>query len=163
MNRRKTTEEFIQEAKQIHGDKYDYSKVNYINAYTKVCIICSKHGEFWQCPHNHLSGAGCLKCAKDLQKQKFTIPKEIFIERANKVHKNKYDYSIINYINVKTHIDIICPIHGIFKQTPQHHLSGNGCPKCAHEARRLSQEEFIIQASTVHNNFYNYSKVQYIM
>lgn len=60
-----TTEEFIEKARKVHVDKYDYSKVEYVNNLTKVCIICPKHGEFWQTPNNHLSGKGCPICKKD--------------------------------------------------------------------------------------------------
>lgn len=107
-------------------------------------------------------GSGCLKCAKDLQKQKFITSKEVFLSRANKVHKNKYDYSLMNYVNGKTHIDIICPKHGVFSQIPQQHLAGEGCPKCAHELRRLTQEDFVKRASFIYDNFYDYSKTKYI-
>ena len=65
-NVRKTTEQFIEKARQVHGDKYDYSKVEYVNSATKVCIICPEHGEFWQRPHNHLMGKGCCACAGNL-------------------------------------------------------------------------------------------------
>lgn len=70
MGKRKTIDEFIIQAKIIHGGKYDYSKVNYINNSTKVCIICPIHGEFWQTPNHHLSGHGCVKCGKKEMAQK---------------------------------------------------------------------------------------------
>lgn len=57
-----TTEEFIQKAREVHGDKYDYSKVEYKNSSTKVCIVCTEHGEFYQELHKHLKGQGCRKC-----------------------------------------------------------------------------------------------------
>ena len=62
MAKRKTTEQFVAEAKAIHGDKYDYSKVEYINTNSNVCIICPEHGIFWQTPNNHLCGSGCPSC-----------------------------------------------------------------------------------------------------
>ena len=125
-NIKKTTEEFIQEAKTIHGDKYDYSKVEYKNAYTKICIICPNHGEFWQTPSHHLSGQGCPKCNGKL---KYT--KENFIKKAREIHKDKYDYSKIKYVNAHTGICIICPDHGEFWQLPCNHLKGCGCGLCA--------------------------------
>lgn len=124
-NTKKTTDEFIQEAKTIHGNKYNYSKVNYVNAKTKVCIICPKHGEFWQTPSHHLSGQGCPKCNGKL---KYT--KENFIKKAKEIHRDKYDYSKIKYVNAHTAICIICPEHGEFWQTPSNHLCGQGCPIC---------------------------------
>lgn len=75
---RKTTEQFVNEAKTIHNDCYDYSKVNYINATEKVCIICPKHGEFWQAPNEHLSGSGCPKCILKSQEKIYSFLKEMF-------------------------------------------------------------------------------------
>lgn len=147
----KTTEEWIIEAKEIHGDKYDYSKTVFINTNTKVCIICPKHGEFWQLPYNHLSGEGCSKCRYDQVSLKNKSNLETFITKAQEIHDNKYDYSKATYVlnNVKT--TIICPIHGEFKQTPQAHLSGEGCPMC-----QTSKGELTIEKYLKHNN------IQYI-
>ena len=80
--------DFITKARQVHGDKYDYSKVEYINNSTKVCIICPEHGEFWQRPNHHLSGHGCPKC-----KNVFKKDTETFINQAKEIHGDKYDYS----------------------------------------------------------------------
>ena len=120
-----TLESFLERAEKIHNNKYDYSKVEYVNAKTKVCIICPKHGEFWQTPDNHLKGKGCAYCA-NVKK----ITTEEFIERAREVHGDKYDYSSSVYVNNKTKIKIICPIHGEFELTPNAHLQGRGCKKC---------------------------------
>ena len=68
-----TTEEFIAKAKAMHGDRYDYSKVQYVNATTKVCIICKDHGEFWQRPSNHIAGRGCTKCASEVNAAKMRL------------------------------------------------------------------------------------------
>ena len=121
--------EFIWKAIQKHGYKYDYRKVNYINDSTKVCIICSKHGEFWQAPGNHCSKYnknGCPQC--NHQSYKYTLNN--FVERAKLIHGDKYDYSKVVYKNGRTKICIICPIHGEFYQEPRHHLKGCGCPSC---------------------------------
>ena len=126
-----TTEEFIHRAKQVHGDKYDYSQVHYVNAKTKVCVICSKHGDFWQSPEKHLKGQGCPKCRYVSLARRFNQGKEKFIEKAKKVHDGYYDYSAVEYVNSHTHVKIICPIHGVFLQEPASHLSGCRCPKCA--------------------------------
>ena len=121
-----TTEQFIEKAKQIHGNKYDYSKVNYVSSNTKVCIICPEHGEFWQTPNSHLNGNGCSSC-KGLKK----LTTKEFIERAKQVHGNKYDYSKTIYVNKRTKVCIICPIHGEFYQTPHNHVyQKQGCPEC---------------------------------
>lgn len=123
---------FIEKAKKIHNNKYDYSKVKYINNRTKVCIVCPEHGEFWQEPHNHLRGCQCHICSRSLVSLKNRDTKEDFIEKAKKIHNNKYDYSKVNYINNHTKVCIICPEHGEFWQTPAMHSSeGQGCPNCA--------------------------------
>lgn len=123
---RLTTEEFIERARKVHGNKYDYSKVEYKNAHIKVCIICPEHGEFWQTPNAHLYlKRECSKCMKNA---KGTTDE--FIERARKIHSNKYDYSKVKYINNQTKVCIICPEHGEFWQAPGSHLLGKGCPHC---------------------------------
>lgn len=125
-NVRKTTEQFIEEARQIHGDKYDYSKVVYLNNRTKICIICPEHGEFMQTPANHLKGQGCPFCVGNVK-----LTTEDFIQRARKVHGDKYDYSKVNYIKNSTKVCIICTEHGEFLQSTTRHLRGAGCPFCA--------------------------------
>jgi hypothetical protein len=114
----------------VYGDKYDYSKVDYKNNYTNVIIICHRHGEFNQRPNNHLNGSGCLACGMTNGHIKLLDDTKSFIEKAQIIHGNKYFYDNVNYVNVKTKISIICPKHGEFKQTPNKHLSGDGCPIC---------------------------------
>ena len=127
-----TTEEFIEKVKEVHGDKYDYSKVEYKDMNTKVCIIChekdefgDEHGEFWQTPKIHLKGYGCKKCSKCY------MDRELFIKKANIVHHDKYEYSKVEYKNNHTKVCITCPKHGEFWQMPNSHLNGKGCPECA--------------------------------
>ena len=124
------TKSFIEKAKSIHGDKYDYSKVEYVNSHTKVCIICPKHGEFWQLATNHLRGKGCSKCKNESTSKRQVSSKDEFITKARKVHGDKYDYSKVEYINSQTKVCIICPIHGEFWQSPNPHLRGKGCGLC---------------------------------
>lgn len=115
---------------QKYGDKYDYSKVEYKGNKVKVCIICPIHGEFWVAPTNHVSKhnkCGCPKCSKKGSGERGKLTLEEFIERAKKVHGDKYDYSKVNYVNNGTKVCIICPIHGEFWQAPTNHLSGAGC------------------------------------
>jgi len=154
------TKEFIEKARKIHGDKYDYSKVEYINAHTKVCIVCPIHGEFWQTPNNHTHKTkpkGCPKCAG-----KLVTDTESFIKEARKIHGDKYDYSKVEYVNTMSKVCIICPIHGEFLQTPNKHLSGNNCPKCSHQSYLHTTESFIKEARKIHGDKYDYSKVRYI-
>ena len=168
MGKKKTKEEFIKEATEKHKDKYDYSKVDYVNSKTKVCINCPEHGEFWQIPNSHLKGCGCHKCANETNGERFRLSKEEFIEKARKQHGDKYDYSKVKYVNGGSKICIICPKseHDEFLQIPSSHLSGRGCPKCANEAKREkltpSKEDFIKKARKVHGDKYDYSKVEYV-
>ena len=159
--KRKTTEEFIVEAKMVHGNKYDYSKVEYVNAHTKVCIICPKHGEFWQTPNSHLNGRGCSKCKGEAIAIRNSLTTEEFIKKAKEIHGDKYDYSKVEYIDSRTKICIICPIHGEFYMRPNDHLMGHGCQKCKGENSNLTTEEFIKKAKEIHGDKYDYSKIEY--
>lgn len=130
-NIRKTTEQFITESKKIFGDKYDYSKTEYVNNKTNVCITCPEHGDFLINPQSHLKGSeGCKKCCKDKIGRNIFKTKDDFIEESKKIHGDKYDYSNVEYFGDKVKVCIICPKHGEFWQTPSHHISGEGCPKC---------------------------------
>lgn len=160
-----TTEEFIARAKAVHGDRYDYSKVEYVDSKTKVCIVCKEHGEFWQQPYNHLHGIKCPQCGLETRRAKRTFPVEDFLESAKAIHGDKYDYSKVHYINRNTSVCIICPIHGEFWQSPHKHLAGHGCEKCFRESLRkryaLGKEKFIEKANAIHNGSYDYSEVEY--
>ena len=119
-------DEFITKAQSVHGNRYDYSKVVYVNNHTKVCIVCLIHGEFWQFPNNHINQKqGCPECCSN---QKTTT--EAFIEKSRSVHGDRYDYSKVVYKNNVTPVCIICPEHGEFWQKPMNHLAGCGCPEC---------------------------------
>lgn len=136
---RKNREQFIEEAKQVHGDKYDYSKVDYTNSKTKVCIICPTHGEFWQTPNKHLNGKqGCPKCSGKNKTTKDAI------ECFKKVHKDDYIYDKVEYKNNRTKVCIICPEHGEFWQTPDKHLQGEGCPICKSSKLERDVRNFLL-------------------
>ena len=151
-----TTEIFIQRAKAVHGDKYDYSKVDYKNNQTKVCIICPEHGEFWMQPNNHMNGQDCPIC-----KGKFKRTTEWFINEAQKIHGDKYDYSKAEYIKADVKTIIICKRCGTeFLQTPRKHLQGQDCSCCNYG--RFTTEEFIQRSKAVHGDKYDYSKSKYI-
>ena len=153
------TEEFIRRAKIIHGDKYDYSKTKYVNAQTKVCIICPIHGEFWQRYSDHLYGRGCKKCMAEKLRNDNSLSQEEFIRKAREVHGDKYDYSKVIYNGNKKKICIICPIHGEFWQIAGNHLRGYGCQKCVRSI--YDTESFTYKANITHHNKYDYSKVKY--
>ncbi len=142
-------------AMAVHGDKYDYSKVDYAGTDKKVIIICKTHKDFLITPHNFLHGQGCPKCSS----HQF-ITEESFILRAKKLHNNRYDYSKVSYKKASESVCIICPIHGEFWQKPSVHLNGSGCQKCF-ATPKLTTDEFIKNAQAVYGNKYDYSKVQY--
>lgn len=129
-NQTKSNEDFINKSLLIHEGKYDYSLVKYVNNKTKVKIICPTHGEFEQSPKKHLEGKGCYFCGIEKIKEKTIKSNDTFIDEAKKKHNDKYDYSLVNYVNSHSKTEFICPEHGIFEQAPYSHLSGNGCPKC---------------------------------
>ena len=92
MGKKKTTEDFIEQARQVHGNKYDYSKVDYVRDQTKVCIICPEHGEFWQRPGMHIRNRnGCPECFNERRGDVRRNSIEEFVERADKFHAGKYD------------------------------------------------------------------------
>jgi hypothetical protein len=157
-------EQFIEKSIKIHGDKFDYSKVEYIGSHTKVCIICSEHGEFYQPPTNHLSGNGCPKCAFKYKRGKYRLTTlETFITQAKEIHGNKYDYSKVEWKNTRTPITIICRIHGEFTQVPQNHIRLKcGCRKCGRIGinQKYNTEYFIKHAKLIHDNKYDYSNAQ---
>jgi superfamily II DNA or RNA helicase len=145
--------EIIEEFKNVHGDKYNYSKVTYDNMNTKVTIICPDHGEFRQIPSIHKQGSGCPKCSG---RAKTT---EELIQDFREIHGDKYDYSKVDFINNKTEVAIICEEHGEFFQIPKVHKKSSGCPKCS--GRSFSTEEIIEQFRKVHGDKYDYSKFNY--
>lgn len=129
---------FIQVAENVHKNKYDYSKVVYVNSITKVKIRCPKHGVFYQIPDAHKTGQNCPKCALRMKHDGFRKTLSEFIDISNNKHDNKYDYSLSRYINNKTKLTIICPIHGQFTQRAGVHMRGQGCPCCGAEARIMA-------------------------
>lgn len=155
--RTRTTDEFIEEAKEIHGNRYDYSKAVYTLAKEKLEIICKEHGSFWQSPNIHiLLKSNCPCCKED---DKFLTQNE-FIERAINVHGDKYNYSLSRYENCITPITIICSTHGEFSQKPAVHLAGANCPACVGH-QRLSTELFIKKSNIKHNHRYTYENVNF--
>lgn len=114
-NKRKLSlDKFIEKARIVHGNKYNYSKVDYINNTTKVEIICPTHGTFYQIPKDHIKGCGCSKCSHERSGLKARKSLEQFIQDARKVHGDKYNYNEVEYINSNTKVCIICPKHGEF-------------------------------------------------
>jgi len=167
---RKDKDYFIDKAKKHHGNRYDYSLVEYTGVNSKVTIICSKHGPFKQIAQVHASGHGCSKCGedtcKDTRTKKSLSNAAEFIEKVEKLFSGKYDYSKVNYINSHVKVTIICKVHGEFFKSPYNHLSGKGCKVCAFEKRSKNKssntETFIEKAKKIHKDTYDYSKVEYV-
>jgi len=166
MGKKLTTEGFIERAKKVHGDKFDYSEVVYLSARSKVKIICKKHGIFEQTPTSHLMGKGCSACKVENSSVNRTSNTFCFIAKARLKHGDKYDYSLVDYKKSNTKVSIICKKHGIFEQTPSSHLSGSGCPDCSVENTSINRTsdscEFITKARLKHGNMYLYDSVTYV-
>jgi len=162
MGKKLTKEDFIVRAVKVHGDKYDYSLVEYVNNRTKVNILCPKHGVFVQKPDNHTQGDGCKHCRKDLLSDKFRTPFEDVLKRANEIHGDRYKYELVGeYKNGSSKLRITCNKHGEFIQSVYVHTSRMcGCPKCGYELgsdkRKLASDEALAKAKEVHGDIYTY-------
>jgi hypothetical protein len=162
-----TKDEFIEKSIKIHGNNYDYSKVEYINNNTNIIIICKEHGEFSQTPQSHLTGSRCYECSIISSIEKRTKTTSNFIEESIKKYGNIFDYSKTVYKKCDENIIIICKEHGEFEQTPSTHLNSSYCcPKCVSnnigKCNNSNSVEFIEKAIKIHGNKYDYSKVKYI-
>lgn len=151
---RLTHEEFVRKAKEVHGDKYDYSVTIFTRTADYVEINCPEHGSFKQRASNHLAGRGCKKCSG------VYMDKEYFIEKAQKVHGNKYLYEKVEYECYSEKVEITCKVHGSFMQSPSNHLAGHGCSRCA--GIYSDRDLFIEKARKIHGDLYSYEKVEYI-
>jgi len=141
MSQRTKLPDFIENSNSIHNNKYDYSQVDYQGALVKIKIACPIHDIFEQRPSDHLKGHGCDKCYKDSLK----VTKEDFIKRSKDIH-NKYDYSQVEYVDYRTKVKIVCPIHDIFEQRPSQHLIGQGCTLCRNIGRRKRRLKHISES-----------------
>ena len=155
-----TTEEFIKRASEIHNNYYSYEHSVYTTSHNKIIVTCPIHGDVEIVAMNHLKGSKCPKCLGR------NLTTKEWIEKASKIHNNKYDYSKVEYVSSKTKVTITCPIHGDFEQSAGSHLQGRGCKKCGLISTRCKKskttEDFIKECNIIHNNKYDYSKVNYI-
>lgn len=165
MTRRLTIQEFVHKSLTVHGDKYEYSSVEYVTTHTKVSIWCKIHGIFNQTPNDHMQGYGCSSCGGTKR-----ASTDEFIKKATKIHGSLFDYSYVEYVNVRTKVKIMCKQHGMFEQEPIKHLTEcRGCPTCAGElfkqrnqSNLIGTKTFVARAQIVHPNAYNYEKVNYV-
>ena len=156
MAKKVTTEDFISLANSLHSGRYSYPKTLYTRAKDKVVITCHLHGDFSQTADSHLQGHGCPLCGGS-----HIGSNPSFIQKAKKVHGDKYGYSRVNYVNSHTKVEIQCMSHGdFFLQAPTHHLSGKGCTKCVGK-HRPSTEEFITKVKKVHGDVFDFTPTVY--
>jgi hypothetical protein len=152
-----TTDQFIERAMTVHGNRYDYSSVNYLHNKTKVAITCKDHGVFIQSAHSHFNGAGCPSCSGNK-----VLNTKSFIDRSRVIHGDRFDYTLVNYVNNETKVKIVCDHHGLFLQAPRDHLMGKICQRCRHDANKSTTEEFIDRSRLIHGYRYDYSLVDYV-
>jgi hypothetical protein len=158
-NQKSNTNDFIKKARMIHGDTYIYDKVEYTNNSTDIIIKCIKHdNEFRQRPASHLKGSGCDICANENRKDKQKKTLDKFLQQANMTHNSRYIYDQVEYINAFTKIKIICTKHGSFKQTPDSHIRGCGCPFCGHNIQILSKEDLIEQSIIKYGDIFTFGE-----
>lgn len=158
----KPFEQMVEDAKNVHGDKYIYDKETYVNAHVKMKITCPIHGEFWQTPHAHINKKrGCPKCNGGVK-----LTQEEYLEKIKDIYKNTFDLSQIKYTNANGIVTPICPKHGLFEIKARNFAKGHGCPMCAKEKNKNSltytQEKVIEMAKQVHGDRYNYDNSKYV-
>ena len=154
MSKKESLEEVISSFKKVHGDRYDYSKVDYIGWNKDVEIICSIHGSFFQKPTIHKTGSGCQKC-----NPKKIIDFNEFILRTRNIHGDRYDYSVADIS--QTNIKIICQDHGIFTQSKYNHLLGANCPKCSKINKVVPNSEVLNRLNKHRHILDNFDNVNY--
>lgn len=164
---RLSREEVIRRANEVHGFKYNYEKYNGEKLSDEVTIICPIHGEFRQTMRKHLMGSGCRECAYEKLRELQRKPLERIIRECEEVHDHKYRYILdFEYVNNKSYLHAVCPIHGDFMQEINAHLKGQGCQKCGiEEAKaklRHDREEVIRKAREVHGDKYSYDHFEYV-
>jgi len=159
-SKRLSQEEFIAKSREVHGDRYDYSLVEYTGGKNKVSIICAIHGSFHQQAASHIRGIGCPKCGIVRIKEKISLSQEEFIAKSREVHGDRYDYSLVEYTNLRSIIIITCPIHGSFNQRAGSHIKGVGCSLCCGN-KKHTNNTFIAKSREVHGDRYDYSLVEY--
>jgi hypothetical protein len=152
---------FILKATATHGDRYDYSLTIYRGTNQKITIICREHGPFQQLPNNHFRYEGCKQCQSTEKSLRNRKSLNYFISKASAVHTNKFDYTLVDYINWNTPVYIICPVHGAFKQKAGDHLTGRGCRSCARQMP-VSDGEYLNRFKQIHGSKYQYPDFTYI-
>lgn len=156
----RTLDEWVLECREVHGDRYDYSKAVFKNMSSGVEIVCPVHGSFMQNTRVHLCGHGCSKCACDRAAQRYSDTTESFLEKAVAKWGDQFDYSQVRYVRSSQPVTIVCKEHGPWEIRPNDHLTGNGCPRCIGRVHSLT--EMLDRFTAVHGDRYDYSKVEYV-
>jgi hypothetical protein len=155
-----TEQELITKLKLVHGEKYNYDKIGFIDRKTKINVICPKHGSWKVSIDNHLRKRGCPKCHDDETSKRCRSNTEDFLVKLKLIHGEKYNYSKVKYTTSKDKVCIICTTHGDFYTTPNNLLQGKGCPKCRIakfvDSIKISFDEFVERSNKIHNNRYQY-------
>lgn len=156
-----TTKQFIVNAKKVHGELYNYSKVVYATAHEKVVVICREHGPFNIVPHAHVDGKqGCPTCGQ-IKGHKFRfLTQSEFLQKCSELWKDRFDYSQVEYRGAHKHIIVVCKLHGEFKIAPNSHLQGKSCRKCSNEAQRKDWDEILTRCMEVHGQKYDYTEAK---
>lgn len=159
--------EFFKVMHELYKDTLDFSKSIYTGYSKPITFICPQHEEVTMTPEALRKGHGCKLCSKEARVKNSYDTVENFILKAKEIHGDKYDYSLVQYVNSRTKVNIICPVHGKFSQLPYGHLkSETGCDKCgsekSHITQTYSQEDILLKFKKYHKNNFNYSKVNYV-
>ena len=165
LSQRRTQESLIRQFVIRHGDRYDYSKVDYQGDSKNIIIICKVHGEFSQRAIAHANGRNCNDCMNEQNGINARLSTEDFIRRSNEVHNGKYDYSLVDYLTSDDDVTIICPKHGEFRQRASNHVNNNyGCWECGQKEsginRRVTDIEWKERFNIVHQDMYDYTNFQ---
>ncbi len=161
--KKKTTSEFVSDCINVHGDRYDYSKTNYVGARKKLIVTCVEHGDFEILASTHLRGANCPDCVNQYQRlgKKISWTTDSWISKSRELHGDSYIYSETNYVDAKTKVRILCPSHGLFQVLPRHHIGRRiGCPTCG-GTEKMTTESFISASKVVHGEMFDYSQTRY--
>lgn len=153
--KKSNVDDFIKKSIKIHGDKYDYSNVVYIDAKTKVDILCKEHNSiFSMTPNNHLRGQICSFCVGK------KLNTNTFIEKSKKKH-TEYDYSNVEYKHSQKYVFITCKKHGDFKMKPNDHLNGKGCPTCKKSKGEIKIKELLEKLEIKYKSQYKFNDCRY--
>lgn len=160
MPKKLTQAEFITRAKATWGERYDFSRVNYINSKEKVEVLCPHHGSFWITPNDFLNAHGCRLCGNETKANKLRSSQQEFLHKATNIWGNRYDLTRVKYLGKEAKVEVICQIHGSFWVIANDFLRGHSCPKCGGVAK-LTQQDFVVRARQIHGSAYILSSAKY--